>query len=213
MQSQEQALFPPPALDRQEEGFFFGEKCALRAPILPLAIPHAAASSPQGVPAGPSTQHAACGYAVRCVCLCSALHRRPQRTAFSEAKCSGDFQGAKEHSVVGTPQPYPEGFAVGCIIFRSYTKPPQDTWANCCAQFHACKEPTERRASPLAPLYSNRRHTASPPPASAHGEVGRGLPMGREYTLMLRAQRPRRPRAAPRRSRSRRSPPAGHTTG
>lgn len=36
---------------------------------------------------------------------------------------------------------------------------------------------------------------------------------GVDMPLMLRAQRPRRLRAAPRRSRSRRSPPAGHTTG
>lgn len=156
---------------------------------------------------GSSTQHAACGYAARCVSNRSALQWRLQHAAFLGAKCSGEFQGTEECSVVGVLHPYPERSAARCIMFRSYAKPPRDIRENCCALLRACQGPLGEPdapfpeqgtslcqmvfpalpaaraqrgqfSAPLSPLYSNRRHTASPPPASAHGEVGRGLPMG-----------------------------------
>lgn len=157
---------------------------------------------------GPSTQHTACDYAARCVNNRSALQWRLQRAAFLGAKCSGDFQGTEECSVVGVPHPYPERSAARCIMFRSYAKPPRGTsertaahdfvpakglWVSltylspeqgtslCQTVFTAlpaARAQLGQFSAPLSPLYSNRRHTASPPPASAHGEVGRGLPMG-----------------------------------
>ena len=192
---------------------------------------------------GPSTQHAACGYAARCVNNRSALQWRLQRAAFLGAKCSGDFQGTEERSVVGVPHPYPEQFASRCIIFRSYAKPPQNIRENCCTRLRACQGPLGEPDAPFPrarnvlvpnglPRITCRQSAAGtvlcptipavqqPPtyskPSSCLRSWGgrkRASYGGVDMPLMLRAQRPRRLRAAPRRSRSRRSPPAGHTTG
>lgn len=100
---------------------------------------------------GPSTQHAACDYAARCVSNRSALQWRLQRAAFLGAKCSGDFQGTEERSVVGVPHPYPEQFAARCIMFRSYAKPPRNIRENCCALLRACQGPLGEPDTPFPP--------------------------------------------------------------
>lgn len=117
---------PASSIGQAGRGLLFGKKCALGVPVRHIPILHATASSPQGMQTGPSTQHAACDYAARCVNNRSALQWRLQRAAFLGAKCSGNFQGTEECSAVGVPQPYPERSAARCIMFRSYAKPPRD---------------------------------------------------------------------------------------
>lgn len=182
-------------------------------------------------------------HAARCVSNRSALQWRLQRAAFWGAECSGDFQGTEERSVVGVPHPYPEQFAARCIMFRSYAKPPRNIRENCCALLRACQGPLGEPDAPfprsrnvlvpngfpritcrqsaagtvLCPTFpAVLQPSAYSKPSSCLRSWGGGKRAsygGVDMPLMLRAQRPRRLRAAPRRSRSRRSPPAGHTTG
>lgn len=156
---------------------------------------------------GPSTLHAACDYAARCVSNRSALQWRLQRAAFLGAKCSGEGQGTEERSVVGfrictQNSSRPDASYSALMQNRPgtsertavhYFVPAKGLWASlthlspeqgtslCQMVFPALPAARAQRglsSAPPSPLYSNRRHTASPPPASAHGEVGRGLPMG-----------------------------------
>lgn len=141
------------------------------------------------------------------------------------------------------PHPYPERSAARCIMFRSYAKPPRDIRENCCARLRACKGPLgepdvpfPRARNVLVPnglpritcrqsatgtvlcptIPAVQQPSAYSKPSSCLRSWGGGKRAsygGVDMPLMLRAQRPRQLRAAPRRSRSRRSPPAGHTTG
>lgn len=121
-------------------------------------------------------------------------------------------------------------------------KTARDIRENCCALLRACKGPLGEPDAPfprtrnvlvpnglpritcrqsaagtvLCPtIPAVQQPSAYSKPSSCLRSWGGGKRAsygGVDMPLMLRAQRPRRLRSAPRRSRSRRSPPAGHTT-
>ena len=156
---------------------------------------------------GPSTRHAACDYATRCVSNRSALQWRLSALRFWEQNARGIFkarrsalQSAFRSPTQNGPQPDASCSALtqnhpgtsertaahdfvpakGLWASLTYLSPEQGT-SLCQTVFTAlpaARAQLGQFSAPPSPLYSNRRHTASPPPASAHGEVGRGLPMG-----------------------------------